>query len=361
MGPIETKTVEEVDTTPLKLPEGFEWSNIDIRNDDQAKEVYELLTNNYVEDSDGSFRFDYSIEFLRWAICPPKYKPKWHIGVRATKTKKLLGFIAGIPITMNVNGEQVASSEINFLCVHKKLREKRLAPVLIKEVTRRINRTNVWQAIYTAGTLIPKPFGSANYYHRNINYNKLIECKFTSKPKNKALLKLYNLPEEVSTPGFRAIRKKEIKKIYPQLQEYLAKFKMSIHFTPEEAVHFLTPKEDVVYSYVVEDPETKEFTDFISFYSLPSSVLDSDKHSKIRAAYSFYNFTTKTDRVQLHRDAIIMAKKEGFDVFNALDIMDNKEVFEELRFKKGEGNLYYYFFNYRLPNLNPDDIGIVLC
>ena len=30
-------------------------------------------------------------------------------------------------------------AEINFLCVHKKLRAKRLAPVLIKEVTRRIN------------------------------------------------------------------------------------------------------------------------------------------------------------------------------------------------------------------------------
>ena len=35
--------------------------------------------------------------------------------------------------------------EINFLCVHKKLRTKRLAPVLIKEVTRRTNLMNVWQ------------------------------------------------------------------------------------------------------------------------------------------------------------------------------------------------------------------------
>ena len=29
--------------------------------------------------------------------------------------------------------------EINFLCVHKKLRSKRLAPVLIREITRRVN------------------------------------------------------------------------------------------------------------------------------------------------------------------------------------------------------------------------------
>lgn len=31
-------------------------------------ELYELLTNNYVEDSSCTFRFDYSREFLRWYI-----------------------------------------------------------------------------------------------------------------------------------------------------------------------------------------------------------------------------------------------------------------------------------------------------
>lgn len=82
--------------------------------------------------------------------------------------------------------ETFESSEINFLCVHKKLRTKRLAPVLIKEVTRRINRQNIWQAIYTAGTLIPKPFADTTYSHRNLNYKKLIEIGFTSKPKSKA-------------------------------------------------------------------------------------------------------------------------------------------------------------------------------
>ena len=35
--------------------------------------------------------------------------------------------------------------EINFLCIHKKLRAKRLAPVLIKEVTRRVNLRGIFQ------------------------------------------------------------------------------------------------------------------------------------------------------------------------------------------------------------------------
>jgi glycylpeptide N-tetradecanoyltransferase len=32
----------------------------------QRKEVYDLLTNHYVEDADATFRFDYSADFIEW-------------------------------------------------------------------------------------------------------------------------------------------------------------------------------------------------------------------------------------------------------------------------------------------------------
>lgn len=121
-------------------------------------------------------------------------------------------------------------------------------------------------------------------------------------------MKLYNLPTETKTPGFRQIRKKEIKKIYPLLKEHLAKFKVGLNLSLEEAVHMLNPRDKVVYSYVVEDPETKELTDFISFYSLPSSVLDNDKHDVINAAYAFYSVATKTKKADLFQDALIEGK-----------------------------------------------------
>lgn len=40
-------------------------------DDKEAKQVYKLLYKNYVEDDDAMFRFDYSIDFLRWALTPP--------------------------------------------------------------------------------------------------------------------------------------------------------------------------------------------------------------------------------------------------------------------------------------------------
>ena len=39
------------------------------------------------------------------------------------------------------------------------------------------------------------------------------------------------------------------------------------------------------------------------------------------------------------QDALILAKKEDFDVFNALDLMENKTFLENLKFGIGDGNL----------------------
>ena len=78
------------------------------------------------------FRFAYSHAFLRWALQPPGFRREWHCGVRATASGKLLAFISGVPAKLRVRGSLLRTVEINFLCVHKKLRHKRLAPVLIK-------------------------------------------------------------------------------------------------------------------------------------------------------------------------------------------------------------------------------------
>ena len=121
------------------MPAGYYWCAVDLNDESDLSELYELLKKHYVEDSEGKFRFDYSHEFLQWALNPPDKEPNWILGVRAGTSPKLFGFISAIPVSMVVNGNSVKMAEVNFLCVHKKLREKRLAPLLIKEITRRVN------------------------------------------------------------------------------------------------------------------------------------------------------------------------------------------------------------------------------
>lgn len=57
---------------------------------------------------------------------------------------------------------------------------------------------------------------------------------------------------------------------------------------------------------------------------------------------------------------LIRAKKLDFDVFNALDVMENKSFLEELKFGVGDGELHYYLFNWRIKDVVPADLGMVL-
>merc|ERR1712232_172240 len=60
-GPIdEVKTVDDVRAEPYNLPDQFEWCSCDITSETEAKEIYTLLNENYVENDDCMFRFDYS-------------------------------------------------------------------------------------------------------------------------------------------------------------------------------------------------------------------------------------------------------------------------------------------------------------
>ncbi|KAG9123077.1 glycylpeptide N-tetradecanoyltransferase [Ceratobasidium sp. 392] len=256
-GPIEaSKPQEEIRQDPYPLPNGYEWATVDIMEPDQVKEVHELLSANYVEDTEAAFRFRYSAEFFAWALQPPGYHKEWLIGVRVSSNRKLVAFIAGVPLKLRVRQNTLDVSEINFLCIHKKLRSKRLAPVLIKEVTRRCNLRGIFQAIYTAGVLIPTPVSTARYYHRLIQVEKLVE---------------------------------------------------------------------------------------------------SVNHDIVDAAYLFYYGTdqiggeaaVKTRIQALITDALVIANKAKFDVFNALTLMDNYPFLKELNFGQGDGYLNYYLYNWR--------------
>ncbi|GKE54654.1 glycylpeptide N-tetradecanoyltransferase 1-like protein, partial [Tanacetum coccineum] len=57
-GVIEPPTpISEVKQEPYNLPGPYEWVTCDIGSEETCAEVYNLLTNNYVEDDENMFRF----------------------------------------------------------------------------------------------------------------------------------------------------------------------------------------------------------------------------------------------------------------------------------------------------------------
>ncbi|CAG8173372.1 unnamed protein product [Penicillium salamii] len=364
-GPIKIIDPEKVSQTPGALIDGFEWCTLDLTNAEELKELYELLNNHYVEDDNAMFRFSYSESFLHWALMSPGWKKEWHVGVRATKSRKLVASICGVPTELRVRGERIKVTEINFLCIHKKLRSKRLTPVLIKEITRRCYVNGIYQAIYTGGVILPTPVSSCRYYHRALDWLKLYEVGFSPLPHGSTKARMItknHLPTETLTPGLRPMEVKDIDAVYDLLERYMRRFDMNQAFTREEIDHWLVykeqpDKEQVVWSYVVEDPETHKITDFVSFYNLSSTVIDHPKHEAVRAAYLYY-YASETafsddqkafkERLQLlMNDALICAKKAHFDVFNALTSHDNPLFLEQLKFGAGDGQLHFYLYNYR--------------
>jgi len=205
-------------------------------------------------------RFDIS-PFNCRALLTPDHKKTWHVGLRATHNdkRKLCAFISGIPVTIRVRNNTFASVEINFLCIHKKLRSKRLAPVLIKEITRRCHIEGIWEAVYTAGVVLPKPVATCRYFHRSLNWMKLYETGFSPLPTGSTkerMVKRNRLPESTSLPGIRLMEEKDVESVTALLGTYLGKFDLAPVYTVDEVRHWFLHTGDeetrVIWTYVIE-------------------------------------------------------------------------------------------------------------
>ncbi|KAJ5075401.1 n-myristoyl transferase [Anaeramoeba ignava] len=359
--PIKIQTVEEIRKEPYPLPKEFEWVLTDLTNKEVLDEVYELLKGNYVEDDESTFRFDYSREFLQWALFIPNYEKDWHIGVRVVQSKKLVGFITGIPVKIKVMDKIVEMAEINFLCAHKLIRSKGLAPLLIKEVTRRINLKGVFQAFYTAGKKIPTPVASSTYFFRPINHKKLLDIGFFMAEQNMNLQRyqrIYRLPEKPQIPNLRRFESKDSASVCKLVNNFLSKFKLSIVFDEKLIEWTFLSRDQVIECWVVENKQTNEITDLFSFYTLNSSILNNNQYDTLNSCYAFYNIATTVTYVDLMKDCLVVAQNKGYDLMNSLNILDNDIFISELNFKSTGGFLHFYLYNWACPDFLPKEIGI---
>jgi glycylpeptide N-tetradecanoyltransferase len=331
-GPIREVQIEKVRKEPDPLIDQFEWCLLDLTDDKEVGEVYDLLSNHYVEDDEAMFRFNYSKTFFNWALKSPGWKKTWHIGVRTKSSGKLVGTIFGVPVDLRIRDKTLRSGEVNYLCVHKKLRGHRLAPVLIKEMTRRFNLEGIFQAIYTAGIVIPSPISTCRYFHRTIDFEKLYEVGFSRLPpgvsQQRQKTRFY-LPPETLIKGFRPMERKDLIPVGKLLAKYLERFAIAQVFNAEEIDHWMLHEEGqsneaerVVWAYVVEDEKGK-ITDVVSYYKLESTIIKktTHNHKTIKAAYLYYYatdvaFEKKADKDKLKKrlndlikDALITAKK----------------------------------------------------
>jgi glycylpeptide N-tetradecanoyltransferase len=301
----------------------------------------------------------YPMETLRWALCPPNYRKHWHIGV-VNNEQKLIGMITAVPNLVQIYGKEVKLVEINFLCIRSSYRHKNLAPILIKEISRRVGLEEIWAAMYTSSLVLPHMVSKTHYYHRPLNFQKLMSLGFSRKhPKltMKGSVKYYELPKICQTNGLRKMEERDISQACTLLNNHLKRFDITTQFDEVRfAQRFCPVQNDVVHSYVVRNSKG-DVVSFASFYTLEISFLTPNQ-GQIKSAHLLY--LVEGDSPNFATDILILAKQLGYDVFTCLDVGDNSNFFQKGKFSQGNGRSQYYLHNWRCPETKPNRIAVVL-
>lgn len=357
------KQFTDKDFKVFQLPQEYKWINIDPYSDTDINDVYEFLSRNYVEDCTSEFRLSYSKSFLKWYMRCPNYTKNTYLAI-VDRDNRFIGFITGIPTTICLRNKEFQTNIANFLCIRKEMRDLNLAPILIYKLTEEITKHYKYtHAIYTLSKTITKPFSKCQYWHREINTEKLLDIGFSQipeclkdEPDAVNILKEYYKVLDDQTYLMREFKSSDAKAVAILLNSYLSKFDVHTVFAEEDAKHWFTPVNHVIYSYVFE--KDNNVTDFISFVEIDSTILQKD--STLRTAMLFYFVPGVLTVKELINKAVVYAKINKFDVFNAYDIMDMKDVLEDLKFDAGSGKLVYNFYNYRIRDVDTSNMAVVL-
>ena len=164
----------------------------------------------------------------------------------------------------------------------------------------------------------------------------------------------YHLPAHHHLAGFRPMVEGDVNAVRLLLETHQQKFPVHAVFGQDAVTHWLLPRPHIMYSYVRE--EASVVTDFISFYALPSAVVNTK--DIVKAAYLFYHACESLEAMV--RAAMIEARNLGFHVFNAIQIMDNHTFIENLKFGSGSGFLNYYLYNWRTAPVPLDQLAIYM-
>lgn len=352
-GVIEEVNLENERKEPYNLPDGYVWSDLDLNNDKDINELKTFLDENYVGDNTSNFRFAYSKESLKWYLQCPNYFPELFISIRLQSSNKIVGTIFGIPLDIKVYDKVIKQVEIDLLCVDMKLREKRLAPVLIKEVTRRTHFRNIFQAVYTANLDLPNKLVTSQYLHRFLNVRKLSEIGFSA---NKLSISSNEKLFKVIKPkiNIRLLQKDDINICLEKLNNKLNNYNLSHIFSKELFEHYFMPRENIIYTYVVENEN--KITDMISYFIIDKSVFNNKKHTSYKSAYLFYYFNEVTPLEDLLNAAFYFAKESNNDIFNTLNMMELESV--NCKFIPGTGYLNYYLYNYKCNPFKTNELAL---
>ena len=356
--------VEKIPKEPIQLPEGMYLSDVSCSDDAMMRELTDFINAHYVESSDGTFRLQYDKDFLRHYMS--QGKPGWTVIIRDQETHEILGTITAVPRKIAMRGVVHKIVEVNFLCVLPGVRSKALAPLLITEITRRVNLSGIAVAIHTCGKELPmKSFATVSYFHKFLDVRRLNELGWTEYTEEQ-------LPEVIKAHQYKKISRKPnmlswhvlrpaTRADIPLIEEMFFPDMLSSAFTEvidSEKISWMLSC-PTMQNYIVEDVnivgKVRKPVGFVSLRSKKSLAVQKGEHME----YAYIDYVAG-DYLGCMNDLFGLLQKQGKAVVNCMSMGRNKDLVRLFSFLPGTGNLHYYMYNYKMVYLPSEEMSYVI-
>lgn len=342
-GQIRPLKVSSVKNKEGKPPPGLEWRSFDVENDEDLEILFQFLRREYnatsertagerselAERPSGSGEeasIFFSKEYIKWILSAPRSRPEFHLGLQVKTSSlpgELVAFISTVPATMSIEGEQLESGEIGFLCVDRRYRSMRLTPVLSEEIIRRLIRNSYFQGIFQS---------------KDVLYGRLTQVGCYSRP-------LRRPDGRSERSDLVRVNQSNIEKVRTFVNQEMRKYSISKFFSSEDFKHNFLPRKDIVESFFMT--RGSRVTDFCSFHL---NKLEGTDKTVVCMTYAISMF----DYTRLMRESLAATSKFAVAMM-CYGIGGVIDVLEKFEFKECE-TMNFHLYNWKYPLTDPHDI-----
>jgi len=327
---------KDIKNRPDFLPFELSFCDYNMKNLNKIHEVFLFLNHNYIQDSKNYFRFSYNHEFIKKMLTPPDWNPFNNLVIGFYRNRKILGSVHSINRKIFYRRFFQPMSEINFLCVSKKLRKRKLVTVLIKEISRRQNLIGFTEAVFTTGLAFGDFVAKAKIFHLYLKKKKLVKFGFIeSRGFHSEDNVFFNFLKKENLSNNECLRRLCKKFFFSKLYSFL---------NENEFTHLFFTIPGVFYKIISWKQNNSDTPGFTSFFCLPTKFIKEKKKIFLFSAYFFYDSFTYDELFHFFT-CIILAKKLGFDLLNLVSLKFEKIILNFMGFVIGSGVLQYHFTN----------------
>lgn len=341
----------------------YEWKEFDLNNELELSNVVNFLNKNYNDHNDEKnkkkFSQIFTNDYIKWVL-DVKNKKGGVLGIVANS--KIGGIICFTIKNMQCFDLTTEVCDVMYMCIHKSLREKGLAELMMKELTRRTVQKGIKIGMFSTYSYVPTPICEITEYQRPINYQKLYNLGFVTLDNKNELPLAISEYKIVSTSKGTKMSVTYIEEAYKKLCEYQDKYNIYEVFTLEQFIETFLDN-NCVSSFVIMDKDNnvKDFYSYYKYSIKDNKIIKNDESDEnvIKCAKMFIYTSNEITPLSLFKNAIIDAYGEGADVFMCSDIMENNEVcYDNVnKFTQTTSIAYLNTYNWECPEISPEQIS----